>query len=350
MITINVFKQAFIDGMLTVLKPPTTFLRDTFWPGAPETHEIDSIIVDVEVEGQKLAAIVSSDDNPVKVGKVGYGTNMVKTPKVFIIDDLKPRDFMDHRQPGQAGLTDNPDPKFRQRVEDEIGKVLKGFIDRRVRLEEWMAAQALLFGKWTVILPGSKKYSIDFKRPAGHTYSLTGADKWDAPTTADPAGIIDIKSQLIVRGSGIQPTKVVMNKTTKQLMFACKKFQDLFNSPKNSFRGTVDTTTNILQSGAKKFAEIDGYEYFEYDATYEDYDGATKLYVPDNYVIVAGPHLGNKKHYGPIEDFEAMPDVRRQDFSKNWIEKVPSKWNILYESHPLIAQHKPECALSLKVA
>jgi hypothetical protein len=349
-ITINLFSQAFIDGMLSVLKPPTTFLRDRFWVGSPELHEIDAIMVDVEVEGQKIAALVSSEDNPIKVGRTGYTTNQVKTPKILMIVDLKPRDFIDPRQPGQAGITNTSDPKFRARVEDELGKLLKKFIDMRVRMEEWMCAQALLFGKWTVTLPDSKKYSIDFKRPAGHTYTLTGAEKWDAPTTADPAGIIDTKSALIVRGSGIQPNTVVMNKVTKQLMFACDKWKKMFDSPKNLFRGVVDTTASLMQAGAKKFAEIDNIEYFEYDATYEDFDGTTKLYVPDNYVIVGGPHLGNKKHYGPIEDFDAMPDIRKLEFSKNWIEKMPSKWNLSYESHPLLAQHKPECALSLKVA
>jgi hypothetical protein len=199
-------------------------------------------------------------------------------------------------------------------------------------------------------LPNGKKYSIDFKRPATHTYSLTGDDKWNVPDKADPCGMIDIKSQLITRGSGIQPTHVVMNKTTKQLMFACDKFKKMFESPKNSYRGVVDTTQNMMQAGAKKFAEIDGLGYWEYDSVYEDFDGATKLYVPDYYVIVGGAHLGNKRHYGPIKDFDAMPDVRRLEFSKNWTEKMPSKWLISYESHPLLAQHKPECALSLKVA
>jgi hypothetical protein len=285
------------------------------------------------------------------VGRTGYSTNLVKTPKVLMISELKPRDFMDSRQPGQVGITNTSDPKFRQRCEDELAKILKRFKDMRTRMEEWMCAQALLFGKWTVTLPDGKKYSIDFKRPASHSYTLVNAEKWDAPTTADPAGIIDTKSQLITRGSGIQANTVVMNKTTKQLMFACTKWQKLFESPKNSYRGVVDTTQNVMQAGAKKFAEIDSLEYFEYDAVYEDFDGATKLYVPDNYVIVAGSHLGNKKHYGPIEDFNALPDVRREEFSNNDItKKPPSKWWISYESHPLMAQHKPECALSLKVA
>jgi hypothetical protein len=348
-ITINLYTQAFIDGALQVLKPPTTFLRDMFFIGPPETHEVDNVLVDVIVEGQKMSAIVSSDADPVKIGKKGYGTNQVSTPKVYEEMDLKPRELTDPRQPGQAGITNTSDPKFKQRCEDTLTGLLKGAKDRRVRLEEWQIAQAALKGKWTATMPDGKKYTIDFRRPSDHSYSLTNADKWDAPTTANPLEMIDTKSQLIVRGCGAQGTIVVMNKTTKQKLMACDKFKSDLNN-KNSFRGTLDTTKAQLQSGAKPFASLDGFEFFEYDATYEDYAGATQLYIPDGYVIIgASGYAGNRKHYGPIEDFDAMPDVRREDFSKNWIEKRPSRWIVTYESHPLMATHKPECFVALKV-
>lgn len=349
MITINIFSQAFLDGVLSVLKPPTTFLRDTFFTAPPELHEVDAILVDVTVEGQTISALVSSEDGPVKVSRDGYGTNMVKTPKILEITDLKPRDFIDHRQPGQVGITATSDPKFKQRVEEELAKMLKKFKDRRTRLEEWMVAQAALYGKWTITLPNGKKYTIDFKRPQGHTVTLEGNDLWSAPSTANPLAMIDTKSQLIVRGCGAQATHVVMNKTTKQSLMACDKFKADLNN-KNIYRGSVDTTTAQMQAGAKKFAEVDGFQFFEYDSTYEDYDGATKLYIPDGKVIVgAAGYSGNKRHYGPIEDFDAMPDIRREEFSKNWTEKMPSQWNLSYESHPLLATHKPECFVALTV-
>jgi hypothetical protein len=347
-ITISVFSQAFIDGVLTVLKPPTTFLRDTFVISAPEYHEIDAILVDVVVEGQKIAALVSSEDGPVKVSRSGFGTNMVKTPKILVITDLSPRDFMDARQPGQVGVTNTSDPKFKARVEAELAKMLKQFKDMRTRLEEWMIAQAALYGTWTITLPNGKKYSINFNRPNTHTVTLTGDDLWSATSTANPLSVIDTKSQLITRGCGVQPTHVVMNKTTKQALMGCDKFKADLNN-KNIMRGTVDTTKTQLDSGAKKFAEVDGYEFYEYDSTYEDYDGSTKLYIPDGKVIIGAKHVGTKRHYGPVEDFDAMPDIRREEFSKNWTEKMPSKWLLSYESHPLLATHKPECFVALTV-
>ena len=347
-ITINVFSQAFIDGMIKTLKPPTTFLRDTFF-GAPRYHEVDAILVDVVVGGQKVAALVSSEDGPVKVAREGYGTNMVKTPKILMITDLNPRDFIDHRQPGQVGITDQSDPQFRARVEEELGNMLKNFKDMRVRMEEWMAAQAALYGKWTLTLPNGKKYAIDFQRPATHSVTLTGGDLWSASSTADPLSVIDTKSKLITQGAGVQPTHVVMNKTTKQSLLGCDKFTAALKE-RNISRGTIDTTKDQMQSGAKKFAEVDGYEFYEYDATYTDYDGTqNKLYIPDGKVILGAKHEGNRRHYGPIEDFDAMPDIRREEFSKNWIEKMPSKWNLSYESHPLLATHKPEVFVCLTV-
>jgi glutaredoxin-related protein len=348
-IVINVFSQAFIDGILSVLKPPTTFLLDTFWGGAPQLHEVDSILVDIEVEGQKLAAFVTSEDGPVMVSRTGYGTNLVKTPKILMITELNPRDFIDNRAPGQAGITSNSDPKFKQRVGDELAKILKAFKDMRVRTEEWMAAQAAISGAWIVTLPTGKKYSIDFKRPETHSVTLTGADLWSATTTADPLKVIDTKSQLIVRGSGVQATHIVMNKTTKQSLFGCVSFQNQLNRL-NIKVGNVDTTQSMMQAGAKKFAEIDGREYWEYDATYTDYAGATQLYVPDGKVIIGAKHAGNIRHYGPIEDFDAMPDIRLIEFSKNdYDKKPPTKWWTSYESHPLVATHKPECFVCLTV-
>jgi len=349
MIIVNIFSQAFIDGLLSILKPPTSFLRDTFWTGAPETHEVDQVIVDVEVDGQKIAAIVSSEDDPVKIARTGYGTRMVKTPKILMITDLKPRDFMDHRQPGQAGITDTSDPKFKQRVEDELGKMLRRFQDMRTRMEEWMAAQALLNGKWEITLPqNGKKYKIDFLRPETHNVILSGDALWSATTTADPLKVIDTKSTLIVQGAGVQPTHVIMNKATKNALLACTKFIEALNKL-NVNRGLLDTTAADLQNGARKFAEVDGYQFYEYDATYEDYSGANQLYIPDGDVILAAKHAGNVRHYGPVEDFDAMPDVRRVEFSKNWTEKMPSKWNLSYESHPLLAMHRPQASVRLKV-
>jgi hypothetical protein len=346
-ITINVFSQAFIDGMITTLKPPTTFLRDTFW-NPPQLHEVDAILVDIEVEGQKLAALVSSEDGPVKVARDGYGTNQVKTPKILMITDLNPRDFIDHRFPGQVGITDQSDAKFTARVNDELGKMLKKFKDMRVRLEEWMAVQAAIYGSWTITMPNGKKYSIDFKRPATHSVTLAGGAKWDAPTTANPMKDIDNNSLLITRGAGVQATHVIMSKTTKQALLAVDSFRKDLDM-RNLFRGTVDTTQTQMQSGAKKFAEVDKFEFFEYDSTYTDFSDSSQPYIPDGKVIIGAKHNGNRRHYGPVEDFDAMPDIRREEFAKNWIEKMPSKWNLSYESHPLLATHKPECFVCLTV-
>ncbi|MCF8263618.1 MAG: major capsid protein [Melioribacteraceae bacterium] len=348
-ITINVFSQAFIDGVLEILKPPTTFLRDKFFVGDPELHEVDNIIVDIEVEGQKIAAIVSATDNPTRVARDSYSSNQVKTPKVLMFSELNPRDFMDTRQSGEAGITNVSDPKFKAKAQKELAKLLKKLQDMETRLEEWMAAQALLGGGWTATLPNGKKYTIDFQRPNTHTVTLTGDDKWDAPTTANPLNVIETKAQLISRAVSAQPTIVVMNRTTKQKLLAIESFTSALDNRRMN-RGTVDTSKKELESGAKKFAEIDSFEFYEYDAQYTDYDGNSQLYVPDSKVIIGVEKFaGNVIHYGPIEDFEAMPDVRRKYFSKNWTEKMPSKWLLSFESHPLLAMHKPEAAVALDV-
>lgn len=311
--------------------------------------DVDSILVDIEVEGEKLAAFVSSDDNAVVVSEEGYGTHQVRTPKLLMMMDLKPSDFLNHRQPGHAGITVGASKDFRAKVLKALARKLRNLKNRTVRTEEWMAAQALFNGKWTVTLPQTgKPYSIDFKRPATHDIVLSGPDLWTDYVNADPIKMIDTKSALISKAVGIQPTHVIMSKIDKQHFLSCVKVIAAIEK-RNIHRGSIDTTQTEMAAGVKKFAEIDNLSYYEYDRTYVDYDGTVKPFVPDGKVLITGKIGGNRRHYGPIEDFAAMPDVAKQYFSKNWVQETPSKWFLTFESHPLLAMHQPECAVVFTV-
>ncbi len=347
---IDVFEQATLDGLVQTIKQPTTFLRDRFFgEETVQEHSTDAILVDIEVEGEKLAAFVSSEEGAAIVGGEGYASQMVKTPNIQMMTPLKPEDFINTRQPGSVGITAKSDQAFRKKVLTKLARELKSMKDRTTRTEEWMAAQALFNGKWSVTLPqNGKKYTIDFKRPAEHDITLTGSDLWTDHVNADPLGLIDLKSRLITQSVGIQPTCVIMDKTTKGHFLACDKVQKALDN-RGMRRGEVDTTKEELQAGAKKFAELDGINYYEYDSTYIDYDGTRKSFVPDGKIVLTGKCDGNRRHYGPIKDFDAMPNIVRRYFSKNWVQKMPSKWWLSLESHPLLAMHQPQAAVTIKV-
>lgn len=347
-ITINLFEQHVIDTQIAVLKEPPSYLRDTFFSDV-RIHEVDSILVDIEIDGEKLAAFVSSEDNAVVVSDEGYGTRQVKTPKLLMMMDLKPSDFFNHRQPGHAGITAGSSKDFRDKVLLSLARKLRNLKNRTIRTEEWMAAQALFNGSWTVTLPQTgKKYSIDFQRPAAHDVTLTGNDLWTDYVNADPLKMIDDKSALITKAVGIQPNYVIMSKTDKQHFMSCAKVQAALDNRRIN-RGNIDTTQEEMAAGVKKFAEIDNFSFYEYDKTYVDYNGAVQPFVPDGKVLITGKTNSNRRHYGPIEDFDAMPDVARSSFSKNWLQKMPSKWLLSLESHPLLAMHQPEAAVVLTV-
>lgn len=347
--TINLFEQARIDGILENLKPPTTFLMDTFFMPEDIVHDTNKIVVDLVVEGMKIAPLVTSDDDPIIVGGDGYSTNIVQAPKILLDSPLKPKDFLDYRQPGEIGITKTSSNDFIKRATTELARRLKKLRNMRVRMMEWMAAQALLDGKWEITIPQTGRvFKVDFKRPADHTVVLVGTDKWDDHENADPLAKIDEKAGLVKDGVGMQPTHVVMNSVTRRQLMSCKKFLAALET-RRANRGMLDTTSKeLLAIGAKKFAEIDSYEFWEYDGVYEDLSGNKKKYVPDGNVLLAGKFSGNVKNYGPIENFYA-DNPSKIEFARNYVDNSGRNWTLSYESNPLLTMNRPQAAVKLVV-
>ena len=179
-------------------------------------------------------------------------------------------DKIDMRAPGGADET---------RWGNGLNEWVAGILAERMLCTKEMLLWEALSGSISYNSSKTKLiYTIDFNIPATHLPTLTGGDKWDAPSTANPLKNIEDWLALYEKDAGFLPNKIVMNRFTLNTILAVVKFGDLFNNkeimPLEGFKQWLQST-----SGEATQLEI-------YQGNYKDEDGNQSYMVSDGEVFM----------------------------------------------------------------
>jgi len=334
--SIDIFSSRSMLKQIEYIYPVRTPFLSKFFT---ETKRSQSEYIDIDfVRGtRKLAPYVGANMQGKLIEKRGFERRSVQPPYIKIKDVTTAEDLL-KTKPGmniyEGGRTGQ------QLAREELAKQMKEFMDMIIRRMEFMAHQSLSTQGSITYSGDGISLSVDFNMKTTHKITLTGTDKWDDTTNADPVGDLKTWYELIKKDSGLIPRDVIMDQDAAALFL---------NHPKVSGSTSVFDNRRIdlgqinpreLPSGLEflgtlRRPNVDLYSYSEY---YETDAGVVTPIMTSKTVIMGSTDARCVQHFGAIKDLEALAPVKF--FPNSWIEKDPSARLLLVQSSPLVAPHQ----------
>ncbi|MDX8384668.1 MAG: major capsid protein [Ghiorsea sp.] len=331
------FQPKTMIGVLNQIKPTSTFLKDTFFKGK-KTHATRSIELDIIKGRRRLAPFVSPHMEGVLVDRNAAASHTITMPYIKQKMVTEAGMLINQRTAGQTIYEGTPQKRGQALLAGDL-VTLRDMVTRR---EEAMAAEALVFGKVTVLGEGVDQV-VNFLRPATHQLVNTAtANAWDAAGIDIPAQLRN-HARTIAQTSGQTATVCVMgNGAATAFLNNAKVLALLDNRRLDSGQIKVES----IGAGASYLGYFQGIDFYEYNEWAEDANGVEQPLVAANQVVFGSPSKDNTMHYGAIQDLKAG-NWAVPYFAKSWEEEDPSMRFLMVQSAPLPAIHHIESVMSI---
>jgi len=318
---------------------PPRMLQDLIF-NQRNTNEADTIEVDIEKGGKKLAPFVTDLEG----GKIVKGTTreakVVKTPRIRLKHPMPAKELMGQKGTGQiyyaGGITDILTAKKKKIATEQ--RNLKNQIANRT---EWMCAQALT--GTMAVSQDNIAFQIDYLMPAANKIILTGEDLWSA-STAHVRKLVKTWSQMMINALGFGPTIMICGTDAATALWDRLEDDKLFDARRLDAGGTFswNATSNYM-------GNLGGIAVYSYGSAYEDDSGADQNLIPADKIYLVGTQARFSIEFGLILDLAAGAQVVGEFFSKAWTQDDPSALWILAESRPLPVLWQPEAVVEVQV-
>jgi len=338
---VDLFETRTMLAVLDQMKPPRSFLRNTFFN---RTEPTDSENIDIDIyKGKRRVALYVSPLLPSKpVDRIGYETKTFKVPytKEFMLS--RAQDYQKRRRgTTMYGPKDSPAARASMQAGEDLAE-----LDMRItRLEELQAAKLLTTGAYDCIGEGIN-LSLDFGLDTTHKPVLSGGALWSA-STSKPMDDMKGWRRLIVKDSGMAPTDCILSPNVVDAFLDNVQVKDHFNKWWMNF-GTISVQNAPNDEGViflGRIAELN-MNFWSYEEWYIDpADGVEKPMIPDNLVVFTSRNARSARHYGVIQDVENEQLAAVARYPRSWIEKQPSGRIVELQSAPALAFHQVDAHL-----
>lgn len=352
----TIYTSVDLIGVLEVQLRPIAFWLETFF--TEQFNSEDELIAfdKISPNYRKMAPFVAPNVQGKVMSLEGHTTHSFRPAYV------KPKHVVDPdtalmRKPGERlmGRT----LSNQQRYDATVAKILADHRQLHTNRQEWLAAQALIYGQVTISGEDYPARTVNFNRNANLTEVLTGTAQWDEPTatsTADPLGdIAEMRSRVKNLGGGVVQDVVfgtaayanfirfpevveLLDKTVKGSDSELSRLSNSFNDSVE-FMGTV---AGLRGSGL--------FRIWVYSGTLQADNGSTiQLLQPNDVVGVAKESFRGVRCFGTIKDMDA--NLRAIEyFPKMWKNEDPSVVYIMTQSAPLMVPMNPDATFRLATA
>jgi hypothetical protein len=327
---------------IELMKPPSTFLTDTFFPNV-QYSDTEFVSIDVFTGKRRLAPFCS----PLVEGKIveslGYTTNDFKPAYIKLknaMDPLRPvRRMRGERIGGNISPAEREQANLIFEQEQHIQ-----MIQRRL---EWMAASALSGGTITVSGEGVPTTVITFGRDSGQTLTLTGGSRW-GQSGVRPNDNLDTWSATVLQNSGLVVTDVVFSLGAWQEFRQDPTVLNVILSPQNGNAGLQAEGARPM-TGAMNMGVFNGRNLWVYNDWYIDpADNTEKPMLAANTVLLVSRGMEGTQAFGSIIDpefsYQALPYA-----PKSWVEKDPAVRYLMTQSAPLVIPSAVNGAMAVVV-
>lgn len=286
------------------LTPPTTFLRDRYFPTneATDIFATNDVLIEYKDGTKTVAPFVAPRKGGVTILRNGYEMKRFEPPfvaprRMLTMDDLKKRGF------GEA-LLSTLTPEQRQRaILLADAQELSEMISRR---EEAMAAEVMQTNGCIMKHIADDKDVTDdkevrFYSEGSNPASYTPSGNWASTYTGIIADIAAMARMLTTRG--LPATELVCGAEAADAILSNAEIKELLDT-RNFNIGRVDPTT--LPAGASHIATLNVkgriVDVICYDEEYTE-NGVSKPYINPKNVILTAPGAG-RTAYGAVSQIE----------------------------------------------
>ena len=300
---LNFFETHTLLMAVEQLTPPTTFLRDRYFPtnAASDIFSTNDVLVEYKEGSKRVAPFVAPRKDGVTILRNGYEVQRFEPPRVaprrmLTIDDLNKRGF------GEA-LLSTLTPEQRQRA--LILKDAQELSDMISRREEAMAAEVMqtngcIMKHIADDVDVADEKSINFANgDTSWQYAPTG--NW-AKDYAGILGDLGAMARLLTK-RGLAATELVVGADAADAILANTEIQKLLDL-KNYEAGRIDPKT--LPHGVTHIATLNAkgrlIDVLCYDEEYTE-GSDTKAYIDPKTVILTAPGAG-RTLYGAVNQVE----------------------------------------------
>lgn len=287
------------------LTPPTSFLRDRYFPTNEATDIFSTTDVLVEFrDGSKIVApFVAPRKGGVTILRKGYELKRYEPPfvaprRMLTIDDLKKKGF------GEAIMA-NLTPEVRQRA--ILLKDASELAETITRREEVMAAEVMQTNGCVMKhiaddVEVTDDMEIRFYAEGSNPATYTPSGNWEASYANIIADLHVMARMLTSRGLGA--TELVVGADAADAILSNEKLQKLLDI-KNYNVGRIDPKT--LPEGVSNIATLNVkgrlIDVLCYEETYTNDDGDDTPYIDPKTVILTAPGAG-RTAYGAVSQVE----------------------------------------------
>jgi hypothetical protein len=286
------------------LNPPTTFLKDRYFPtnGASDIFSTNDVLVEYRDGTKRVAPFVAPRKGGVTMLRSSYEVQRFEPPRVaprriLTIDDLNKRGF------GEALLSQYT-PEMRQRA--LILKDAQELSEMITRREEAMAAEVMQTNACVMkhIADDVDVYDekfIKFFSESSNPAQYTPSGSWNA----DYEGVLGDLSAMarLLTSRGLGATDLIVGADVADAMLTNKEIQRLLDL-KNYEIGRIDPS--VLGNGATHITTLNAkgrqINVICYDEEYTE-GSETKPYIDPKSVILTAPGAG-RTLYGAVSQVE----------------------------------------------
>lgn len=344
MSNINIYQPRMLIAALEQCYAPRRFFLDTFFSNI-KTFNTKTVDLDIRQGDRAIAAYVHPLEKGRLVENAGYETRTVapcytKEIKVIRPDDTVSRLFgEDYSKPLSPA----------EREQRLLGEGLNDLDDRIVRLEEVMAAQALVNG--SVFVKGqTNNFQLDLGYTLGRQkITLSGDSCWDK--NGDPMYDLDDWAETISERCGMAPTIIIAGKKAARAIIDNPKVKERLDI-RNYHLGTINISPD--QALAEKGIRLQGVlapsniPIYTYNEKYRDpITDRIESLIPDDVVLLGCKSAGCQMLYGMIQNLNSLQPMPR--FPYSWAEQDGSARYVQLESAPLPNLYQVDAFISARV-
>lgn len=320
---LSAFTPRVLTGIVNIRPVNHRLFTSFFKENTPS--EKDTFELETSYQGQSmLPALSYNDAGTLRNGDVrtlsAVTAPIFKLKRVFTAADK----FI--RGKGYTPYDSSYDP-----LELAIAEDLDAHISDIEFMKEIMCANALVNGKIPLfdLVEGKAKQiaSIDYKRPASHSVTLSGTAKWDN-ASSDLIGQAEDYSALIMDATGgFGATDLVMGSAAFKAFLNHANVKDLLDT-RNINIGELNINLRTLYRG-----KWNGLDIWTINAKYNDLSGNQQSFIPTDGALFIARDAKLEIDYGMPSDLKCTGPTKY--FAKQYEENDPSVYFTLVESRPL---------------
>ena len=354
--SINLYDTHTMLALNEAIKPKATFLRDRYFPTAPEDIFLtEDVVVDFKDEGQEiLAPVVVPSKGGIPVAREGYETHTFTPPLVAPERPLTAGQLL-KRQAGETVFSNiTPQEREAKILAGDIAD-LNALIDNR---EEFMAAQTLVNNGYTLRQYADKYGSateyvekeMKFYTGASNPSTYSPQVKWD--NSGDIIADIAAMAQTLKR-RGLAATDLIVSSKVADVILSDATVLKLLDNRR--FILATEVNPQASDDGSTLIAVLNckGHQIniFSYTRQYKDeVTGLMTGYIPEKYAVLTAPGMGHTV-YGAVTQIESGKFVTyAQSRVPHYVaDEHDNTRTLIQQSRPIVLPKIKNSAISAQV-